>query len=65
MKSAGTEHSKNKYTLKKIVNTFNQFVRSIFSILFYTDCSIVFLIVIQNVTSNYYCFHKSYDFICI
>lgn len=34
MKSAGTEHSKNKYTLKKTVNTFNQFVRSIFSILY-------------------------------
>lgn len=62
MKSAGTEHSNNKYTLKKpLILLINLYV--LFS-LFYIDYSIVFLIVIQSVTSNY-CFHKSYDFICI
>lgn len=30
MKSAGTEHSKNKYTLKRNVDIFNQFVCSTF-----------------------------------
>ena len=45
MKSAGTEHSKNKYTLKRNIDTFNQFVCSTF---------ILFKKIIHCITFNRY-----------
>lgn len=56
MKSAGTEHSKNKYTLKRNVDTFNFYGL----LLFYIDYSMYCFQSEQKILH-----HKSYDLICI
>ena len=59
MKSAGTEQSKNKYTLKTNIDTFNQFVCFTFVLFKRLFNVLIVLIATKNIMfSYYYCFLK-------